>query len=123
MCLIIIKKLINNIISMNDSMSILLATTILALGGLGLYVYRTNHEEQNGGDNVDDDKEAKYGEESIFSSVNLFKWGGSEEDNDKDEDVIVDEELEENEVKTRKRNNVKTQRNRKPSSSSRRRYY
>lgn len=107
---------------MNDSMSILLATTILALGGLGLYVYRTNHEEQNGGDNLDCDKEEKYGEESIFSSVNLFNWGGSEEDKEKDEDVVLDEESEDHEVKTRKRNTAKTQRNKKQSGSSKRRY-
>jgi len=115
---------------MNDSMSILLATTILALGGLGLYVYRTNHEEQNGGDNVDSDKEDKSREESIFSSVNLFNWSDSEEDTDKekekdqdkDQDVVLDEELEDYEVKPRKRNNVKTQRNKKQSGSSKRRY-
>lgn len=112
---------------MNDSMSILLATTILALGGFGLYVYRTNHEEQNGGDNLDGDKEDKSREESIFSSVNnLFNWGESEEDNDKDkekdQDVVLDEELEDYEVKTRKRNTAKTQRNKKQSGSSKRRY-
>lgn len=105
---------------MNDSMSILLATSILALGGLGLYLYRTKHEEQDGGDNKD--KTETYdddNEESIFGSGNLFNWGSSE---DKDEDIIMDEELEENEPKQRKRNTGKTQRNKKQSGSSRRRY-
>lgn len=120
---------------MNDSISILLATTVLALGGLGLYVYRTNHEDQDGGDKTDtrqDDNDSD-NEESIFGSSNLFNWGSSEdkkkpedrkksEDKRKEQDVLSDEELEENEVKPRKRNNLKTQRNRKPSGTSRRRY-
>jgi len=112
MCLIIIKKLINNNISMNDSTSILLATTILALGGLGLYMFRTTH------DNEDDDNDEKYNEESIFDSSNFFNWGTD----DKNEEDILDEELEENDIKPRKRNNVKTQKNRKTTGSSRRRY-
>ncbi len=115
---------------MNDSMSILLATTILALGGLGLYVYRTNHDDQDGGDKSDTRQDDSDNEESIFGSSNLFNWGSSEDkqkedkqkDKEKEQDVILDEELEENEVKPRKRNNVKTQRNRKASAASRRRY-
>jgi hypothetical protein len=132
MCLIIIKKLINNIITMNDSMSILLATTILALGGLGLYVYRTTHEDQDG-EYISDthDEDDGDNEESIFGSSNLFSWGSSEDrkksedkqkEKEKEQDVLSDEESEENEVKPRKRNNVKTQRNRKASGTSRRRY-
>ncbi len=113
MCLIIIKNLTNNIIIMNDSTSILLATTILALGGLGLYMFRTTY------DNQDDNNEEKYNEDSIFDSSNLFNWGGSD---DKDEQDILDDEIEENEVKPRKRNNGKTQRNRKTSGLSKRRY-
>ena len=129
MCLIIIKKLINNIITMNDSMSILLATTILALGGLGLYVYRTNHEDQDGGDKIDTRSDDSDNEESIFGSSNLFNWGSSDDrkkpedkQKEKEQDVLSDEESEENELKPRKRNNVKTQRNRKASGASRRRY-
>lgn len=113
---------------MNDSMSILLATSILALGGLGLYVYRTKHEEQDGGDKTETHDDDVDNEESIFGSGNLFNWGSSEDkdedkDKDKDKDFIMDEELEENEVKPRKRNTGKTQRNKKQSGSSRRRYY
>jgi len=130
MCLIIIKKLINNIITMNDSMSILLATTVLALGGLGLYVYRTNHEDQDGGDKSDTRQDDSDNEESIFGSSILFNWGSSEDkqkedkqkEKEKEQDVILDEDSEENELKPRKRNNLKTQRNRKPSGTSRRRY-
>ena len=116
---------------MNDSMSILLATTVLALGGLGLYVYRTIHEDQDDGDKIDThDEDDGDNEESIFGSSILFNWGSSEDkqkedkqkEKEKEQDVILDEDSEENELKPRKRNNLKTQRNRKPSGTSRRRY-
>lgn len=94
---------------MNDSMSILLATTVLALGGLGLYMYKTSDDSQKGGD---DD----YDENSLFGG-NF--WGLS---NDKlDDEENLDEYLEEEDFKPRKRN-TKTQRNRKPTGNSRRRY-
>lgn len=116
MCLIIIKKLINNNIIMNDSMSILLATTILGLGGLGLYMYKTSDDSKE-----DNDKEEKYNEESIFGSSNLFNWGTSDDkEDDKKDDVLDDDEDED--VKPRRRNASKTQKNRKPTGSSRRRY-
>lgn len=41
---IIIKLIV--IFIMNDSMSILLATTILALGGLGLYMYKSSDDDK-----------------------------------------------------------------------------
>lgn len=109
MCLIIIKKLMNNNIIMNDSMSILLATTILALGGLGLYMYKSSDDTQKGGD-------VEYDEGSIFSGE---FWGLSENN---DNDNFDDELEEEEEVKPRRKTAVKTQRNRKPTGSSRRRY-
>lgn len=96
---------------MNDSMSILLATTILALGGLGLYMYKSSDEEQK--DSNDED----YNEESIFGG-NL--WGSKEEDNEEDLERDLQED-EEEEFKPRKRGG-KTQRNRKSTGSSRRRY-
>ena len=111
MCLIIIKNLMNNNIIMNDSMSILLATTILALGGLGLYMYKSSDDTQKGGDDVE------YDEGSLFSGG---FWGLSD-DNEKEK---IDDELEEDEeeIKPRRKNAAKTQRNRKPTGSSRRRY-
>ena len=45
MCLIIINKLTNNSIIMNESISLLMATTILALGGLGLYMFKSSDDE------------------------------------------------------------------------------
>lgn len=91
---------------MNDSMSILLATTILALGGLGLYMYKSSDDTQK-------DSEDEYNEESIFGG-NF--WGSSD---DKNDDENIDENLEDD-YKPRKRN-AKTQRNRR-TGSSRRKY-
>jgi hypothetical protein len=96
---------------MNDSMSILLASTILALGGLGLYMYKSVNE-----DNKTDDEE--YNEDSLFGGS---FWGlGDKDDKDEDIEAPTDEHIEE--IFKPRRKNVKTQRNRKPSGNSRRRY-
>jgi hypothetical protein len=93
---------------MNESMSILLATTILALGGLGIYMYKnSDNEEQKGGNDED------YNEDSIFGG-NF--WGSKQDDLEED----LEEGLEED-FKPRRRGG-KTQRNRKSTGSSRRRY-
>jgi hypothetical protein len=127
MCLIIIKKLVNNIIAMNDSMSILLATTILGLGGLGLYMYRTRHDEEDNNDNQDTcDKEEKCDEDGIFGLSNLLNWGDSVDKNENEvigQDHLLESEPEETNIKSRKKNTTKTQRNKKSTGSSRRRYY
>lgn len=101
---------------MNEQMSILLATTILALGGLGLYMYKSSDEKQKG-------SEDDYNEDSIFGG-NF--WGTSNDDNnddnnDNNDDEILDEYIEEEDYKPR-RKNTKTQRNRKLKGTSRRRY-
>jgi len=92
---------------MNDTMSLLLATTILALGGLGLYMYKSD-DNQKGGDE-------DYNEDALFGSTNF--WGSS----DNKEDELDDEQYDEEEYKPRKRGG-KTQKNRKSTGSSRRRY-
>ena len=95
---------------MNDSMSILLATTILALGGLGLYMYKTT-----------DNKEEHYDEES---SMNFFNWGRKDGDESEDDLDGKNDELEDlyyEDVKPR-RKNTKTARNRKSTGTSRRKY-
>ena len=96
---------------MNNSMSILLATTILSLGGLGLYMYKSSDDTQKGG-------EDEYNEDSIFGG-NF--WSSSDDENkdeNKDEETI-DEYFED--YKPR-RKNTKTQRNKKSSGTSKRRY-
>jgi hypothetical protein len=101
---------------MNDSMSILLATTILALGGLGLYMYKSENDEYK-----DDNEE--YNEDSMFGG-NFWGFGETDNKNDDDEEFIeegIQDDMEEERVKPRRRN-VKTHRNRKSTGTSRRRY-
>lgn len=99
---------------MNDSMSILLATTILALGGLGLYMYKSSDDNQKGGNE-------EYDEEGIFGTSSFFDWDKNNDEEDEenkkqndDEDFI--------DYKPRKRGGSKTQRNRKTNGTSKRRY-
>jgi len=96
---------------MNDSMSILLATTILALGGLGLYMYKASDDEEKEGN------DEHYNDENIFGG-NL--WGSKADDLEEDLERDL-EEYEEEDFKPRKRGG-KTMRNRKSTGSSRRRY-
>ena len=49
---------------MNETISLLLATAILAAGGLGLYMYKSD-EVQKGGEN-------DYDEDNLFNSENLY---------------------------------------------------
>ena len=95
---------------MNDSMSILLATTILALGGLGLYMYKSSDDNQK-----EKNADEEYDEGSIFDG-NF--WGSKEDDDDKLDEEYDDEE----DFKPRKKNTTKTQKNRKSTGSSKRRY-
>jgi len=96
---------------MNDSMSILLATTVLALGGLGLYMFKSSDETTN----KEDDNE-----DSLFGTSSFFNWGSdnSSEQGDKSGDEKEDPD---EDVKARKRA-PKTHKNRKSSGTSRRKY-
>jgi hypothetical protein len=93
---------------MNDTMSLLLATTILAAGGLGLYMYKSSDNNQKGGDDYD--------EGSLFGSGNL--WGSNEDENV--EEDYENEEVYEPEPKPRSRGG-KTKR-RKAGGGTKRRY-
>lgn len=100
---------------MNDNMSIFLATTILALGGLGLYMFKSSD------DNTSSIDEEEYNEESMIDPTNaiasLFNWGSK---NDTEDENRL-EELDEEDHKPRKRAS-KTIKNRKSTGNSRRRY-
>lgn len=63
---------------MNDTMSLLLATSILALGGVGLYMYKS--VDSGSGD-------SSYDEDNLFGGSASF-WGSNE---DEEEDEYVDE--------------------------------
>jgi hypothetical protein len=97
---------------MNESMSIFLATTILALGGLGLYMVKSSDEDSK-------ECDEEYNEEGFFGSSGFFGWGSNDE-KEKEKEEIEPEYDEE--VKPRRRA-TKTQRNRKSTGSSKRRYY
>jgi hypothetical protein len=54
-------------------MSLLLATSILALGGVGFYMYKSSDHEYNGSD------ESSYDEDNLFDGSSSF-WGSNEDD-------------------------------------------
>jgi len=69
---------------MNDTMSLLLATSILALGGVGLYMYKS---VDSGSD------ESSYDEDNLFGGSSSF-WGSNEEDVNDNVDKNFQEEPE-----------------------------
>ena len=91
---------------MKDTMSLLLATAILAAGGLGLYMFKSSDDEQKGGE--------EYNEDSLFGSGSF--WGSNKSDDD-----VEQEEEDYYEPKVRSRGG-KTKRNKK-STGTKRRYY
>jgi len=109
---------------MNDTMSLVLATTILATGGLCLYMYKSSNEDESAG------KEDYYvednNEDNSFSFANFFNTNDNDKDDkdDKGDDDAYekndDEELEMYEPKSRQRGGGKTKRNRKSTGSKRR---
>jgi len=86
---------------MNETSSLLLATVVLALGGLGLYVYKNSDDDNNGNKNDG----GSYDEDVIFDS---------NDDYIQDVDVDIDE-------KKSKVRSGKTKR-RKNTTGSKRRY-
>jgi hypothetical protein len=97
---------------MNDTMSLFLATTILALGGLGLYIYKSSDDNKK-------EEDEEYNEDSIFDSTNFW---GLENKGDEINNTNIEEYREDEEEYKPKRKNVKTQKNKKLSLNSRRRY-
>ncbi len=89
---------------MNDTATLLLATAILSIGGVGLYMYKSD-ENQKGGD--------EYNEDSLFGSSN-----DSEEP--VEEEVEYEEEPSFYEPKVKARGSTKTKRNRKSTGTKRR---
>ena len=93
---------------MKDTMSLLLATAILAAGGLGLYMFKTPDDEQKGGE--------EYNEDTLFGSGGF--WGSNKSDDDIEDD-FNDSSFHEPKVRSR---GSKTKRSRK-TSGTKRRYY
>jgi hypothetical protein len=85
---------------MSETMSLLLATSVLALGGMGLYLFKSDDSKGTSAD---------YNEDEIFKNEN---------DKENDDNDLNDEE-EDYEKKPRKRNG-KTKRTKKSSGTKRR---
>ena len=85
---------------MNETLSLLLATTVLAIGGAGLYMYKSDDSDQVGGDD--------YNEDTAFSS--------NDEINDADN---IDNDYYEPKARSRV-SKTKTKRNRKGVGTKRR---
>jgi hypothetical protein len=105
---------------MNDTMSLVLATTILATGGLCLYMYKSSNEDEQAGD--EDYYTEDNNEDNSFSFSNFFNTNdekNNENENEDDYEKNDEDELEIYEPKTRQRGG-KTKRNRKSSGSKRR---
>lgn len=96
---------------MNDTMSLVLATTILAMGGLGLFMYKNSDDKESSGDD--------YNEDSLFNMGSF--WGSNDDDDSTNkEDKEDKEDIEIYEPKVRSRGSSKTKRNRKTIGSKRR---
>jgi hypothetical protein len=100
---------------MNDTMSLLLATTILAAGGLGLYMYKSTDGNKKGGKYEDD----VYDEGSLFGSGSL--WGPNDDEN-VDADVNEDEDYDEEVYEPKRRTKASKTKRRKTGGGTKRRY-
>ncbi len=92
---------------MNDVKSLLIATTVLAIGGLGLYMYKSEDSDVNFDDQIDDDNsetESESGSET-----------GSELDS-------VLEELDYDDYKPKEKKNGGTKKNSKKNTGTRKKH-
>jgi hypothetical protein len=104
---------------MNDTMSLLLATTILATGGVCLYMYKNTDNEEETGD-------TEYNENNLFGGLGNF-FGSTEDeatnsDNNNDNETHSEEDdLDFYEPKPKQRGGAgKTKRNRRTGGTKRR---
>lgn len=63
---------------MNDTLSLLLATTVLTVGGLGLYFYKNTEDNKTGGNGYNEDEifgynRESYDDEEIISEPEIFE--------------------------------------------------
>ena len=99
---------------MNDTMSLLLATGILAVGGLGLFMYKSSSDDKNDYSDSDGDNN----EDSMFN-FDLRSYFGNSKDDDEDDEYYENEEPEIYEPPKRSRGS-KTKSVRKVSGTKRR---
>jgi len=91
---------------MNDVKSLLIATTVLAIGGLGLYMYKSEESELD--DNIDDD----YNNDDNSETA-------SETSSNASSDL---EELDYDDYKPKEKKNGGTKRNSKKNGGTRKKY-
>jgi hypothetical protein len=89
---------------MNETMSLLLVTAVLAVGGLGLFMYKTSDNENAKGG-------SDYQEDELFGNESF--WGTSNEYDEDEEDYVIEPKV------TRSRGG-KTKRNKKSGGTKRR---
>ena len=110
---------------MNDSMSVLLASTLLAMGGVGLYLYKASNDDDS---NDYEDNYVEHDQEGLFDR--FWKGGDDDDDDDDDDDELstisddlsLSDDEESIEKPKKKRTNNKTKRNRKSGGTSKRKY-
>lgn len=94
---------------MNETMSLILATAILTVGGLGLYMYKNKDTKYN-----DKDEDEEYNEDNWFGF-----FGNDKKSDAESERSMSDNESEIYEPKVRSRQN-KTKRSKKTGGTKRR---
>jgi len=104
---------------MKDTISLLIATAILAAGGVGLYMYKSNDGEEK--------ESSSYDEDGLFGSTGFFGSITDEEEPELDfddykDDYEEDYEYEKSKPRTRAKGG-KTKRNKKSVGTKRRYYY
>jgi hypothetical protein len=121
---------------MDDKMSIVLATAVLAFSGIGLYMYKQLNEEdddEDSNDDSDDEYSVKEDVETdrIFDFSNFF---GSDKDNLDEAETETEDDTssigsdyeyyqpKKKQVKTKIISKTNTKRNRKSTGSTKRRY-
>jgi hypothetical protein len=92
---------------MKDTLSLLLAATILAAGGVGLYMFKSPDDEQRGGE--------EYNEDSLFGSGSF--WGSNKSEDDAEQEDFKEDDYYEPKAKPR---GGRTKRNRRGSGTKRR---
>ena len=96
---------------MNETMSLLIATAILATGGLGLYMYKSSDDESN--DDHESDEATESDDTGFFGKGGFFSSSsGDAEEEDEEEHIRYEPK-----PKTR---GMKTKRNRRSGGTKRR---
>lgn len=105
---------------MNDTMSLVLATVVLATGGLGLYMFKSSNEDQKGGE--------EYDEDSLFGSGSFWGDGDEDEDEKLELDSVGDDasdldSVDDYYVKKGRKTKTKTKTTRKPNKGTKKNRY